>query len=332
MTKIEYVDKSWNPITGCSPVSPGCRNCWAKKMATRLRGRHGYSLTNPFDITLHKDKLGVPLKWRKPARIDTCFMGDMFHDSVPFEWIDEVFAVMALCLQHTFLLLTKRLERMAKYFHDHATRAKWGNKAFKYANKRTDYIKGVDGVPDYGYDCDPGVSNRQYPLPNVWLGVSVENENYLDRVDGLIHIEGWFKWISFEPLLGAIPPFLTATAPGSATGGRYLAMADLIDWVVVGGESGSGARAMHPDWVRSIRDDCEDSETPFFFKQWGSHRPVGNYDENGKLIDFVGMERCDKKYAGHLLDGKEYLEIPDGPRGKPQSMILKGEHGPVFID
>ena len=217
-TRIEWTEHTWNPVTGCSPVSPGCKNCYAERQAQRLAGRAGYPKTpKHFDVTLHPNRLEQPLHWRKPRMIFVPSMGDLFHPSVPLPFIWKVWKVMRDCPQHTFQVLTKRPKRMA-------------NDIFFFYR---------DG---------------QKPLLNVWGGVSVENQRYLWRAEELLYFYYLaIRFVSFEPLLGPIafnPHLLTS-----------------LDWVIVGGESGPGARPMNPDWARSIRDQCQKAGVPVYVKQ-----------------------------------------------------------------
>jgi protein gp37 len=241
-TTIEWTDATWNPVAGCSIISPGCTNCYAMRMAARLEamGTEKYSgLTRKSGnrrvwtgrVTLDPRALDVPLRWRKPRMIFVNSMSDLFQEAVPFEFIAAIWAQMAKVKQHTFQVLTKRAERMAEM-------------------------------------------SRTLPvLPNVWLGVSVENDDHAFRLDHLRAASAAIRFASFEPLLGSV------------------ARANLakIDWAIVGGESGPGARPMSETWVRDIRTACRQTGTAFFFKQWG-----------GK----------DKARAGRLLDGRFWDEFP----------------------
>lgn len=327
-TGIEWTDATWNPTVGCSIISPGCTNCYAMRMAWRLghiekaSGRlemDGVSIpgtylptTNAVNgnpvwtgiVKLNEQALALPLRWKKPRRIFVNSMSDLFHENVPDEWIDRVFAVMALCPQHTFQVLTKRAERMSKYFHHHFSRHKCGLHAVDITKTRGEH------------GCDETICNAPFPLSNVWLGVSVEDQKRHDeRVPFLRNTPAATRFISFEPLLGPIEADLTG-----------------IGWAIVGGESGPKARPMHPAWARSIRDQCKAASVPFFFKQWGEWAPVErtpaidarctmpaqNRDvwawpdgtkwgwRSGPLSMQVG-----KKAAGRLLDGVEHNEFPE---------------------
>ncbi|MDI9379758.1 MAG: phage Gp37/Gp68 family protein [Verrucomicrobiota bacterium] len=240
-TNIEWTDATWNPVTGCTKVSQGCKHCYAERMATRLAGRYGYSADQPFRVTLRGSKLEQPFHWREPRMVFVCSMGDLFHDDVPDGFIDRVFGVIRKCPQHTFQILTKRPHGMCEY-------------ALSLSYRR--------------------------PPSNVWLGTSVENQDAADsRIHHLLNTPAAVRFLSLEPLLGPLP-------------GLNL---EGIHWVIVGGESGPGARPMHPEWARDIRDQCVAAGVPFFFKQWGG---------------------VNKKRAGRLLDGREWNEMP--PNGGAQ--------------
>jgi protein gp37 len=256
-TKIEWTEYSWNPVTGCTPASEGCQNCYAKRMATRLKGRYGYPEDEPFKVTLHPEKLKEPLKWKKPRRVFVCSMGDLFHEQVPDEYIAKVWEVMSNASQHTFLVLTKRPQRMK----DFLARLGW-------------YIHDRDGYPMEAVLDEGG----KYTLKNVWLGVTAENQQRADeRIPILLQIPAAVRFVSIEPMLG--PVVIPEEWP---------------DWVICGGETGPGARPIHPAWVRSLRDQCQAAGTPFFFKSWGE------WAEHN-----VG-----KKKAGRLLDGRTWDEMP----------------------
>ncbi len=231
-TKIEWSEKVWNPVTGCTKVSTGCKHCYAEKMAYRLQGMGQAKYVNGFEVTLHPEVLDKPLMWRKPSRVFVNSMSDLFHEEVPKKFIRKVFKVMGEAGHHQFQVLTKRSERMAELAAD----LPW-----------TD---------------------------NIWMGVTVENQKYLHRIDHLRQTPAATKFISFEPLLGPVSDFDPAG----------------IDWVIVGGESGPGARPMEEEWVTEIRDKCVDAGVAFFFKQWGGRN---------------------KKAAGCLLDGRVWNEYPD---------------------
>jgi protein gp37 len=247
-SKIEWTEATWNPVRGCTKISPGCKNCYAETFAERWRGIPGHPYEQGFDLRLVPEKLGDPLRWQKPRRIFVNSMSDLFHEDVPFDYIDKAFAVMAVCKRHTFQVLTKRVDRMRKY------------------------IQSADGR-EIKFDI-PGIKlNREpfdWPLPNVWLGFSAENQKYFD--ERAIHAaplmrDGWLVWVSAEPLLGPIKMQHEYDA--------YRIMRNWlcdkgIRWVVVGGESGHGARPCDLDWIRSIVGQCERAKVACFVKQLGA--------------------------------------------------------------
>jgi protein gp37 len=230
-SKIEWTQTTWNPVTGCTKLSPGCQNCYAAALAKRLKAMGQPNYRNGFQVTCHPAMLSAPLKWRRPRLIFTNSMSDLFHDDVPESFIQQVFGVMAQAKQHTFQVLTKRAERLAAL----APRLPWPS--------------------------------------NVWMGVTVENADYLHRIDLLRTVPAAVRFLSVEPLLGAIPNL------------------DLngIGWIIVGGESGPKARPMDVEWVRELRDKCLAEGVPFFFKQ------------------HCGLS---KKKVGRLLDGRTWSEMP----------------------
>lgn len=337
-SKIEWTDATWNPVVGCSLVSPGCTNCYAMRMAARI---NKMTLASHYEDTTKPSKAGpvwtgklacapewlvtAPLRWRKPRRVFVNSMGDLFHEDTPDEWIDRVFAVMALCPQHTFQVLTKRAARMRAYFEGIAADQALGINRFGVAALAT----GIKG---------PGGSMPAWPLPNVWLGVSTERQEEADaRIPLLLETPAAKRFISAEPLLGPISlekiphahGWGSALEPGEIHGGtgQCVGARPGLDWVIVGGESGPKARPMHPDWACSLRDQCANAGVPFFFKQWGNWgEPIAG-DEGKHLVNpngthglwdsmFPGMHGCvvmsnvGKKTAGRLLDGVEHSEFP----------------------
>lgn len=340
-TGIEWTDATWNPIIGCSRVSEGCRNCYAEGIAGRFgKGKETvYSgltqIVNGRAVWTGKiaetKQLLQPLSWRKPKRVFVNSMSDLFHENVSDELRDRIFAVMALCPQHIFQVLTKRPERMLEYLRveDRATylydeiidMADWN-----HSPKET--VAAVERALEKTgekQNCGPGWLSEKdsfifmpkiavWPLPNVWLGVSVENQAAADeRIPLLLQTPAAVRFISAEPLLGpvelwracgavdavnAAPDLRTALGIISPLAGKKL------EWVICGGESGQHARPMDPDWARSLRDQCTTSGVPFFFKQWGEWGPAGNVD--GRPV----MARCGKKAAGAMLDGREWKEFP----------------------
>ncbi|MFO7172576.1 MAG: phage Gp37/Gp68 family protein [Bacillota bacterium] len=297
-TRIEWADATWNPVVGCTRVSEGCRNCYAERFAARFPERFGgTSRMTPAgprwtgQVVLRPEVLEQPLRWRKPRRIFVCSMSDLFHPGVPDEFIDRVFAVMALAERHTFLVLTKRPERMLAYLTNLRRRA---------ANTPALPIRSVPY--EDGRICEflrnalgPGTPaiDRKWPLSNVWLGISVENQKAAyERIPYLLQAPAAVRFLSCEPLLGPLDlrnPYyglFPEQWSNAAAIDCHLAMGGSepddpppdyppyetpkIKWVIVGGESGPGARPMHPDWVRSIRDQCLEAGVPLFVKQMGS--------------------------------------------------------------
>lgn len=248
-SRIEWTDRVWNPITGCTPISEGCKNCYAKRMATRLAGRYGYDRDVPFRITIHRKRIGMPYAWKKPSRVFVCSMGDLFHKDVPDHSIREILRVMRYCPEHTFMVLTKRIER-AKEFIDRLDSA---------AMQR--FLRGWDGqrMPEnFAFDL---------VWPNVWIGTSIENQATTDeRIPILLQIPAAVHFVSVEPMLEPVNLGLPGTCPKS-WGKGYMAIADLLDWVICGGESGPKRRPFDPDWARDLRDQCKASGVPFFMKQ-----------------------------------------------------------------
>jgi protein gp37 len=232
---IEWTEATWNPVTGCSKVSTGCKHCYAERLARRLQAMGAVRYRNGFTVTLHPAVLDLPKRWRRPRMIFVNSMSDLFHESVPPEFIQRVFATMRDCPQHTFQVLTKRSARL----RDLAPHLDWA--------------------------------------PNIWMGVSVENRRVIHRIHDLQAVPAHVRFLSCEPLLGPLDDLPL----------------DGIHWVIVGGESGPGARPMQAAWVRAIRDRCRRADVPFFFKQWGGVR---------------------KDRTGRDLDGRAYDEMPRAAR------------------
>ncbi len=229
---IEWTDATWNPVTGCTKISPGCRNCYAERLANRLQAMGQANYRNGFKVTLQPQMLELPLKWKAPKRIFVNSMSDLFHEQVPLQYIHEVFDIMRRAHWHQYQVLTKRSERLME------------------------------------------VSDKLRWEPQVWMGVSIENEDYAVRIEHLRRTRAHVKFLSLEPLLG---PLHRLNLRG-------------IDWVIVGGESGPGARPMDPKWVRDIRDQCVRGGVRFFFKQWGGQN---------------------KKKTGRTLDGRTWDQMPE---------------------
>lgn len=228
---IEWTDATWNPLTGCSKISPGCKFCYAERMSARLKAMGQRNYRNAFKLTLHEHMLDAPLHWKKPQVVFVNSMSDLFQDGVPVTFIQHVFTTMRAAHWHQFQVLTKRSRRLLEL----SPKLEWSE--------------------------------------NIWMGVSVENEKYQFRIDNLRQTGAAVKFLSLEPLLGPLPKL-------NLSG---------IDWAIVGGESGPGARPMRKEWVTSIRDQCSTAGVSFFFKQWGG---------------------VNKKKAGRELDGRQYDDMP----------------------
>ena len=230
-SSIEWTESTWNPVTGCTKISSGCKHCYAERMAIRLKAMGQPNYANGFELTIHVHALELPLHWKKPQTIFVNSMSDLFHENIPPAFIQKAFRIMEQAHWHRFQILTKRSDQLLK--------------------------------------LNPKLSWNS----NIWMGVSVENQDYTFRIDHLRKVGAKVKFISFEPLLGPIHGL-------NLTG---------IDWVIVGGESGHGARSMDPSWVLDIRNQCQKAKVPFFFKQWG------------------GLNR---KKTGRKLEGRTWDEIP----------------------
>jgi protein gp37 len=239
---IEWTDATWNPVTGCTKISPGCKHCYAERLAFRFQAMGSRRYKDGFALTLQPDQLTLPLRWRRPRRIFVNSMSDLFHEAVPLDYIRQVFGVMAQAHWHIFQILTKRADRLA------------------------------------------AVAGGLLWPRNVWQGVSVESERYTGRITSLRTVPAPIRFLSVEPLLGPIPNLPLAG----------------IHWVIVGGESGPGARPLDSSWVLGIRDQCSSARVPFFFKQWGGRTP---------------------KSGGRLLEGQTWDEMP-----------VVRSHNPILAD
>jgi len=233
-SKIEWTESTWNPVTGCTKISPGCKNCYAERMAKRLQLMGQPNYQNGFQVTLHQHVLEYPLSWKKPQTIFVNSMSDLFHEKVPEDFIIQTFDVMRRSHWHQFQILTKRSSRLKEL----ATKLLWPR--------------------------------------NAWIGVSVENEETRFRIDNLRGVPAIIRFLSLEPLLGPLPSL----------------QLDNIDWVIVGGESGPRARPMKKEWVTHIKEQCNEQNVPFFFKQWGG---------------------TNKAKSGRLLEGRTWDEKPNFP-------------------
>lgn len=233
-SSIEWTEATWNPLTGCTKISPGCKHCYAERIALRLQAMGQTNYANGFALTVHETALELPLRWKKPKAVFVNSMSDLFHEEVPAEFIHRMFDIMGKADWHRFQILTKRSARL----HDLSPKLPW--------------------------------------LPHIWMGVSIENKDYAYRIDHLRDSAACVKFLSLEPLLGPL---------------RRLNLRG-IDWVIVGGESGPGARPMNPAWVIEIRNQCREAGVPFFFKQWGG---------------------VNKKKTGRELEGRTWDEMPKLP-------------------
>lgn len=291
-TGIEWTDATWNPVTGCDRVSPGCVNCYAEAIAKRFAGTKAYP--DGFKVTLHPERLEQPLRWRKPRRIFVNSMSDLFHRDIPNDFIAKVFDTMLAAPQHTFQVLTKRPERMRRFaaqYYDLIARGLGGDRSI-------------------------------VPYANVWLGVSIESNEYAWRADMLRETPAAVRFLSVEPMLGFVDRVSL----------------EAIDWVICGGESGPHARPIDPAWVRDLRDRCAMLDrpdlpaVPFFFKQWGEYAPVVLEEDPGfaggwafndpyrggrgsvqgcrRVSLMEGVVRAGKARAGRVLDGRTWEEYP----------------------
>ena len=375
-TSIEWTNRSWNFLSGCTILTAGCTNCYAMKMAARIERMnpgldHYRGLTKPSKagpvwtgkIGITEAKLTEPLRVKRPAKWFVNSMSDLFHEDVPDAIIDKAFAVMALCPHHTFQVLTKRSARMRDYLsrNDVSLLNNWAKSFDPGTFRMTQHEVEAYLSPLASTEHRALYKAEQVhaPLPNVWLGVSVEDQKRADeRIPDLLATPAAVRWISAEPLVEELALSRICLVPqikGSARAGihinaltgrycesgqPYIGDWDIdgpypsaspalkLDWVVVGGESGRGARPMHPDWVRSIRDQCTDARVPFFFKQWGEFMPTV---EHGVEVDLrkIGSDhvaanptqigthmryrRVGKGRAGRLLDGREHNGFPGAP-------------------
>ncbi|MFC1553437.1 DUF5131 family protein [candidate division KSB1 bacterium] len=233
-SNIEWTESTWNPVTGCSKISPGCKHCYAERMAKRLKAMGQQNYKNGFNVNLHEHVLDYPLNWKKPQTIFVNSMSDLFHEKVPVSFIKKVFNTMNTTSWHIFQVLTKRSDRLCEL-----------NNELEWAN-------------------------------NIWMGVSIESDQYKYRIDFLRETNAKIKFLSLEPLIGPVNKLNFEN----------------IDWVIAGGESGSKSRPIEEEWVKDIRDQCIESDVPFFFKQWGGYN---------------------KKKNGRLLEGKLWNEMPELP-------------------
>jgi protein gp37 len=285
-TGIEWTDATWNPVTGCDKVSAGCDHCYAETIAHRFAGGKAYP--NGFAVTLRPERLDQPIRWKRPRRVFVNSMSDLFHDEIPDSYIAEVFAVMAVARQHTFQILTKRHARMRSLLSSSDFQADVEHRALdQYGSLHSDY-----------------------PLKNVWLGISAEDQKWADiRIPALLETPAAVRFVSAEPLLGPINMWHSYCPEHDFPGGMCTFSCPQrrrLDWVIVGGESGRGARPMQVDWVRAIRDQCVENKVAFLLKQWGEYGIQG-----WRVGELDGpMVRMGKKNAGRQLDGRTWDEYP----------------------
>lgn len=315
---ITWTEETWNPIRGCSKVSAGCANCYAETMAARFSGE-GQPYAGLIEegcwngkARLVREHLEDPLRWRRPRRVFVNSMSDLFHESLSFDEIASIFGVMAAAPQHTFQVLTKRAARMREWFE--WIKAK-GDAANPFEKRRVGERMAVLMAQ---FDM-VNVEQRfgPWPLPNVWMGVTVEDQAAADlRIPDLLHVPAAVRFVSCEPLLGAVN--LREVAPWDDFFTDCLDTPDptrKVHWVIAGGESGPHARPMHSDWPRGLRDQCAATGTPFLFKQWGewTHHPSGLSFPGCDLRVFPSLgtfHRAGKKAAGRLLDGQLHNAYP----------------------
>lgn len=349
-TKIEWTDYTWNPVTGCSKVSQGCKHCYAERLWPKVSAaeaqREGHDTRRPFtDVRCHPERLDQPIRMARPRLIFVNSMSDLFHEQVRPEFIAEVFAHMAYARQHRFQVLTKRAERMQDLLTDSAFHELFDD-ACSVAWTEAEEVLGRRGLfdPNARRKDDIRAFEPKLPLENVWLGVSAEDQPTADdRVPLLRATPAALRWISAEPLLGPVNVGKWLELGRWDATGRELPTRGL-DWVVSGGESGPDARASHPDWHRSLRDQCAAAGVPFLFKQWGEWAPCADehtgalhagwcspvaytnlasrqasYAAPGGLSKgpttlreegFAFVHRIGKKAAGRELDGRTHNGYP----------------------
>ena len=266
ISKIEWTDSTWNPVTGCTKISPGCKYCYAETLAERWRGVKNHAYEQGFDLRLWPERLELPLRWKKSRRIFVNSMSDLFHPDVPDEFIDKVFETMRKASHHQFQVLTKRPERMSEYMEA------WGE---EFAEK----------------------------YPHIWLGTSIETDKYIERAQIVSRLPSSVRFLSCEPLLG--PLDISKILEEKKAPSPYGRDKQGINWVIVGGESGTRSRPMKEEWVVQIRNQCRRAKVPFFFKQWGG---------------------TNKKKAGRTLESRTWDEYPQDKQTFPVS-----EHGKSLI-
>lgn len=280
-TDIEWCDATWNPMTGCSPISEGCEHCYARALARRFDDKLGYTADGhgSFWPRFHPERLDQPLHWRKPRRIFVCSMSDLFHEAFTDEQRDDVFAIMALASKHTFQVLTKRPGRMHRYMLDAQDRINMARHAYGRHIEATWPRSQL--LTAYGRSAAEWESLEwRWPLPNVWLGVTAENQQRLnERASVLLDTPAAVRFVSLEPMLGPTPRLWQYISPASSATRVHL------DWVIVGGETGPGARPMDPEWAADVWVQCMKARVPFFFKKWGAATTYNIHDQRFDLME-----------------------------------------------
>lgn len=325
----------WNPVSGCTPCSPGCQNCYAKRMSQNPRFAQVFNNTeNPFAVTLHPERLLAPMQHKKPELVFVCNVSDLFNEAVPFDFINQVFAVMTLCPQHQFVIVTKREKRLAEYCN---LGPKGADRAFAIMK----YVESI-GVKTKRF-VHKYAASMSWPLPNVGLMVTVCNQDEADeKIPTLLSVPAAWRGVSYEPALG--PVDFTHVKFGNSlymntlltqenrmeTMGRVPDI-KALDWIVCGGESGPNARPMNPKWARDVRDACVRAGVRYYFKQWGEWLPIDmpweqfypkSLASDECWVNYAGgsgyhgeevwrMKRVGKKKAGRLLDGRTWDEMPE---------------------
>lgn len=296
-TKIEWCDETINPIRTidggyhCTKISPGCANCYAEKINNRFGNKKPYD-NEPIEFVLRESELEKIYRWKKPRRIFVQSMGDLFHEDISFEIVEEIFSIMKEAERHTFMVLTKRPDRMYQFLD-------W------YLERSSDESVGL-----------------KHEMPsNIWLGVTAENQAMANkRIPILLQIPAEKRFVSVEPMLGKVNLGFWVQAEHPDNEGYGVNTIKCLDWVICGGETGPKARPMHPDWAEDLKDQCQDAGVPFFFKSWGEWVPVHITKDSdfGQVISDTenpdsksGVAKVGKKKAGRLLDGREWNEMPE---------------------
>jgi protein gp37 len=316
MSKIEWTGLTWNCVTGCNKISPGCRSCYAEVMHRRLMALKPEKYTRPFldGAYPYPPALSEPFERKKPTVYFLPSMSDLFHANIPLDYIAQVWAVMFLNPHHTFQVLTKRADRLPLI-----ASAEFYQLFAKYVNHLHDkYIQPLEQAMYFEEEAIDAL-----PLPNVWIGTSCEDQQRADeRIPFLLQTPAAVRFLSCEPLIGPIDilSYKNSNAIFNAYQWKYAYDFESnngqqpINWVICGGESGHMARPMHPDWARSLRDQCKRAGVPFFFKQWGQWNPDNFDTTRAKVMDDEGTLmywQKSKKTAGNILDGKTHLAFPN---------------------